>query len=143
MHCILLAHCVSQWGHDYRPDYLKLGTLHDELSNVPCIALTATASQQVITDIYGCLHLRKPVLEFKSSVFRPNLFYDVQFKELLEDSFQNLCDFLDEMKKILNVRLTLSPSIAFLIFYFAFSCHHSVALSTVEHVIHARTSQTD
>ena len=46
------AHCVSQWGHDYRPDYLKLGTLHDELSNVPCIAVTATASQQVIDDIY-------------------------------------------------------------------------------------------
>ena len=46
-----LAHCVSQWGHDYRPDYLKLGTLHDELNNVPCIAVTATASQQVIDDI--------------------------------------------------------------------------------------------
>jgi hypothetical protein len=48
---VFAAHCVSQWGHDYRPDYLKLGTLHDELKNVPCIAVTATASQQVIEDI--------------------------------------------------------------------------------------------
>lgn len=46
------AHCVSQWGHDYRPDYLKLGSLHDALKDVPCIAVTATASQQVIDDIY-------------------------------------------------------------------------------------------
>lgn len=49
---LFTAHCVSQWGHDFRPDYLKLGTLHDELNNVPCIAVTATASQQVIDDIY-------------------------------------------------------------------------------------------
>ncbi|CAF3835447.1 unnamed protein product [Rotaria sordida] len=94
------AHCVSQWGHDYRPDYLKLGTLHDELNNVPCIAVTATASKQVIDDIYSSLHLRQPILEFKSSVFRPNLFYDIQFKELLDDPFINLCQFIDETKKI-------------------------------------------
>jgi len=98
------AHCVSQWGHDYRPDYLKLGALHDELSNVPCIAVTATASQQVITDIYECLHLRQPVLEFKSSVFRPNLFYDVQFKDLLDDSFHHLCQFIDEIKQNLDTQ---------------------------------------
>ncbi len=98
-----LAHCVSQWGHDYRPDYLKLGTLHDELNNVPCIAVTATASQQVIDDIYSLLHLHQPVLEFKSSVFRPNLFYDIQYKELLDDPFINLCEFIDETKNTTKV----------------------------------------
>lgn len=100
---ILLAHCVSQWGHDYRPDYLKLGTLHDELNNVPCIAVTATASQQVIDDIYSSLHLLQPILEFKSSVFRSNLFYDIQFKELLDDPFINLCEFIEEIKTRTNV----------------------------------------
>lgn len=78
---------------------MKLGTLHDELNNVPCIAVTATASQQVTDDIYNSLHLRRPVLEFKSSVFRANLFYDVQFKELLDDSLINLCEFIDEIDK--------------------------------------------
>lgn len=83
---------------------MKLGTLHDELSNVPCIAVTATASQQVIDDIYSSLHLHRPVLEFKSSVFRANLFYDVQFKELLDDPLLNLCEFLDEIDKQKNVK---------------------------------------
>ena len=99
-----VAHCVSQWGHDYRPDYLKLGTLHDELSDVPCIAVTATASQQVTDDIYSSLHLRRPVLEFKSSVFRANLFYDVQFKELLDDPLINLCEFIDEINQQKNIK---------------------------------------
>ncbi len=102
-----VAHCVSQWGHDYRPDYLKLGTLHDELNNVPCIAVTATASQQVIDDIYSLLHLHQPVLEFKSSVFRSNLFYDIQYKELLDDPLINLCEFIDEIPKQTNMK---SPS---------------------------------
>jgi ATP-dependent DNA helicase Q5 len=104
---LFLAHCVSQWGHDYRPDYLKLGTLHDELNNVPCIAVTATASQPVIIDIYSSLHLRQPVLEFKSSVFRPNLFYDIQFKELLDDPIINLCEFIEETKKTTDVILLI------------------------------------
>lgn len=98
------AHCVSQWGHDYRPDYLKLGTLHDALKDVPCIAVTATASQQVIDDVYNLLHLKQPVLQFKSSVFRSNLFYDVQFKDLCDDPFVDLCDFLVETKRTNSLR---------------------------------------
>jgi superfamily II DNA helicase RecQ len=46
------AHCVSQWGHDFRTDYLKLGSLKEKLVDVPCIALTATATPKVVEDIF-------------------------------------------------------------------------------------------
>ncbi|CAF0735464.1 unnamed protein product [Didymodactylos carnosus] len=88
------AHCVSQWGHDFRPDYLKLGSLHESLSNVPCVAVTATASSKVIDDIFTSLHLNQPVSKFQSSVFRSNLFYEICFKELLPDPFNDLCQFI-------------------------------------------------
>jgi hypothetical protein len=55
---------------------------------------------------YSLLHLRQPILEFKSSVFRSNLFYDIQFKELLDDPFINLCEFIEETKNITNVYIS-------------------------------------
>ncbi|MFY4730613.1 RecQ family ATP-dependent DNA helicase, partial [Nitrospira sp. BLG_2] len=54
------AHCVSQWGHDFRPDYLKIGRLRRELTNPPCLALTATATARVQTDLCRQLSLRDP-----------------------------------------------------------------------------------
>ncbi|KAA8584930.1 hypothetical protein FQN60_003624 [Etheostoma spectabile] len=69
------AHCVSQWGHDFRPDYLKLGELRGRLPGVPCLALTATAPKNVQEDIVQSLRLRSP-LSFVSPVFRSNLYYD-------------------------------------------------------------------
>ncbi|XP_075418334.1 ATP-dependent DNA helicase Q5 isoform X1 [Tenrec ecaudatus] len=87
------AHCVSQWGHDFRPDYLRLGTLRSRLSHAPCVALTATATPQVQEDVFAALHLKPPVATFKTPCFRANLFYDVQFKDLLSDPFENLKDF--------------------------------------------------
>lgn len=54
------AHCVSQWGHDFRPDYLKIGRLRRELTNPPCLALTATATARVQTDLCQRLSLRDP-----------------------------------------------------------------------------------
>ncbi|XP_023600491.1 ATP-dependent DNA helicase Q5 isoform X5 [Myotis lucifugus] len=87
------AHCVSQWGHDFRPDYLRLGALRSRLAHAPCVALTATATPQVREDVFAALHLKQPVAAFKTPCFRANLFYDVQFKELLSDPYGNLRDF--------------------------------------------------
>ena len=87
------AHCVSQWGHDFRPDYLKLGSLRTKIPRVPCIALTATASPHVVDDIIQSLRLRSPIAKFKTSCFRPNLFYDVKFKDIIEDQYQDLKEF--------------------------------------------------
>ncbi|XP_078510661.1 ATP-dependent DNA helicase Q5 isoform X2 [Lissotriton helveticus] len=87
------AHCVSQWGHDFRPDYLKLGTLRSRIPHVPCIALTATATTKVQQDIIGSLGLKSPVANFKTPCFRSNLFYDVLFKELLANPYDHLKDF--------------------------------------------------
>ncbi|XP_036268391.1 ATP-dependent DNA helicase Q5 isoform X2 [Pipistrellus kuhlii] len=87
------AHCVSQWGHDFRPDYLRLGALRSRLAHAPCVALTATATPQVREDVFAALHLKQPVAAFKTPCFRANLFYDVQFKELLSDPYGSLRDF--------------------------------------------------
>uniref|UniRef100_A0AAQ5ZQA2 ATP-dependent DNA helicase n=1 Tax=Amphiprion ocellaris TaxID=80972 RepID=A0AAQ5ZQA2_AMPOC len=87
------AHCVSQWGHDFRPDYLKLGELRARLPGVPCLALTATAPKNVQEDIIQSLKLRLP-LSFITPVFRNNLHYDVIFRELLPNPYVHLHAFI-------------------------------------------------
>ena len=79
------AHCVSQWGHDFRPDYLKLGQLREVTGpGVPWAALTATADARVVQDIKQNLGMREDRLKtFKLPCFRKNLYYDVQFKASL------------------------------------------------------------
>lgn len=71
------AHCVSQWGHDFRTDYLKLGEVRDKLGKPPCLALTATATDSVIMDIKKYLHLASP-MEHINSIDRPNIAYQVE-----------------------------------------------------------------
>lgn len=77
------AHCVSQWGHDFRPDYLKLGALRDVCPGVPWIALTATANEKAQEDIVHQLKMRH-VESFKSGTYRDNLFYDVCMRDHLD-----------------------------------------------------------
>uniref|UniRef100_A0A183AW64 DNA helicase n=1 Tax=Echinostoma caproni TaxID=27848 RepID=A0A183AW64_9TREM len=82
------AHCVSEWGHDFRPAYLCLGKARNALfPSIPCIALTATATPRVQTDIINNLHLG--FKEFKCGIFRKNLFYDVVFADLLENPYED------------------------------------------------------
>lgn len=88
------AHCVSQWGHDFRPDYLKLGKLRLEYKTIPWIALTATASVSVVDDIIKNLSLSKPIATFKTPCFRGNLFYDVVYKNSIQDDYIHLRDFI-------------------------------------------------
>nr|XP_046272322.1 ATP-dependent DNA helicase Q5 isoform X2 [Scatophagus argus] len=87
------AHCVSQWGHDFRPDYLKLGGLRARMPGVPCLALTATAPKNVQEDIVMSLNLRWP-LSFVTPVFRSNLHYDVIFREMLPNPYVHLYAFI-------------------------------------------------
>ncbi|GAB4857919.1 Werner syndrome ATP-dependent helicase [Ancistrocladus abbreviatus] len=73
------AHCCSQWGHDFRPDYKNLSILKTQFATVPVIALTATATWKVQIDLMEMLHIPKCV-KFVSTVNRPNLFYMVRKK---------------------------------------------------------------
>jgi ATP-dependent DNA helicase RecQ len=68
------AHCVSQWGYDFRPPYLRIAALRKELPQVPMLAITATATGEVLKDIGDKLQLRQPVL-FRQSFSRPHLSY--------------------------------------------------------------------
>ncbi|VEL21344.1 unnamed protein product [Protopolystoma xenopodis] len=94
------AHCVSEWGHDFRPDYLRLGTVRLTLfPDVPCVALTATAKPHVKADIIqklklgtlsNCDTILYPLKEFKIGVFRHNLHYSVVFTDIYDDPLGEL-----------------------------------------------------
>jgi len=74
------AHCISEWGHDFRPEYRRIRQVIDNIGDhIPIIALTATATPKVQQDIQKNLHMNNAAL-FKSSFNRPNLFYEVRAK---------------------------------------------------------------
>jgi len=80
------AHCISEWGHDFRPEYRNLKNIIKEIDNVPIICLTATATKKVQEDILKTLGI-SDANTFKASFNRPNLFYDVRpkTKEIYSD----------------------------------------------------------
>ena len=71
------AHCISQWGYDFRPSYLRIGELRERLPDVPVLALTASATELVQRDIMENLHFAEPHI-LRSSFARPNLSYSVR-----------------------------------------------------------------
>jgi ATP-dependent DNA helicase RecQ len=73
------AHCISEWGHDFRPEYRNLRNIIEKIDNVPIIGLTATATEKVQEDILKTLGM-SDAKTFKASFNRPNLFYDVRLK---------------------------------------------------------------
>jgi ATP-dependent DNA helicase RecQ len=81
------AHCVSEWGHDFRPEYRQLNYLRQHYPEVPMLALTATATPRVRTDIMKQLELRNPIVHV-ASFNRPNLYYEVRPKT--KNSYQEL-----------------------------------------------------
>jgi ATP-dependent DNA helicase RecQ len=81
------AHCISQWGHDFRPDYLKIGRLRRALTNPPCLALTATATARVQTDLCQRLLLRDP-FRLVAGFRRKNLAFSVHRGRSRREKFE-------------------------------------------------------
>ncbi|KAL4571812.1 hypothetical protein LXL04_018577 [Taraxacum kok-saghyz] len=87
------AHCISTWGHDFRPSYRKLASLRKRLPDIPILALTATAVPKVQVDVIESLNMQNPLV-LMSSFNRPNIHYEVRFKDLLKDPYDDLTDLI-------------------------------------------------
>jgi len=85
------AHCISQWGYDFRPSYLKIAKVRELLPNVPVLALTATATLQVVDDIQQQLNFREPNV-FQKSFERANLAYVVRHAENKEEQLLKILE---------------------------------------------------
>ena len=92
------AHCVSQWGHDFRPDYKLLGEVRQQFPTVPVIALTATATENVKVDVIHNLGI-KGCETFTQSFNRPNLNYEVRAKVKAKDVLESMANTIDTSYK--------------------------------------------
>ena len=98
------AHCISEWGHDFRPEYRQLSRLREELPGIPFMALTATATGRVREDIVRQLGMREPA-EFVASFNRPNLMYRVVPKER---AYAQVVEFVRERRRESGIIYCLS-----------------------------------
>jgi len=89
------AHCISEWGHEFRPDFLFLSTLKQTYPNIPLVAFTATATPKVAQDIQDRLALNNPVL-VRASFDRKNLFYDIRSRT---DAEKQILEFIREQPR--------------------------------------------
>ena len=101
------AHCISEWGHDFRPEYRKIRCAIESIGTAPVIALTATATDKVRTDIVRSLGI-EDCAEFKSSFNRPNLYYEVRPKKSDETRISRS----SSLSNSIPVRVVLSMSFA-------------------------------
>lgn len=102
------AHCISEWGHDFRPEYRRLKEMIDQIStNLPIIALTATATPKVQSDIVKNLNLKDPQI-FLSSFNRPNLYYEIRPKRKKEQTIREIVKFIHQHKGKSGIIYTLN-----------------------------------
>ncbi|XP_019415155.1 PREDICTED: ATP-dependent DNA helicase Q-like 3 isoform X1 [Lupinus angustifolius] len=103
------AHCISTWGHDFRPSYRKLSSLRSHLPDVPILALTATAAPKVQKDVVESLQMQNPLI-LKSSFNRPNIYYEVRYKDLLDDAYADLSNTIKSMGDVCAIVYCLERS---------------------------------
>jgi ATP-dependent DNA helicase RecQ len=121
------AHCISQWGHDFRPDYSRVGEIRKALGNPQCMALTATATQATQKDIVEQLAMKKPAVMWEG-VERPNLFLAAEEFQNNDDKVPEMITWLDKVKgpKIVYFTLisTLEKTVAQLGRKYQFEVYH-------------------
>ena len=88
------VHCVSSWGQDFRGDYLELRRLKQDYPKVPILGLTATATIKVKNDIAARLGITNGVIYFQSSFNRPNLFYEIRYKNKVKNIESDIAETL-------------------------------------------------
>jgi ATP-dependent DNA helicase RecQ len=102
------AHCISEWGHDFRPEYRRLREMMIQISpDIPVIALTATATPKVKSDIVKNLGLRDPNV-FISSFNRPNLYYEIQPKIKKDQTIKSIVKYIVQQKGKSGIIYTLN-----------------------------------
>ncbi|KAJ0981107.1 hypothetical protein J5N97_009362 [Dioscorea zingiberensis] len=103
------AHCISTWGHDFRSSYRKLSSLRNHFPDVPILALTATAVPKVQKDVIQSLCLQQPLI-LRTSFNRPNIYYEVRYKDLLRDVYSDLSNLLKSSGNVCAIVYCLERS---------------------------------